>query len=248
MNVVVDMRETALLLALRPLFADLSGVSLTTAALPVGDVAIKVGPLEGDLAVLFERKSVDDLASSHGDGRYKEQRARLLAQRGAGVSIGYLVEGTASSFTAARFGEADLRNAILRLQFRYTIPVFPTSSVPDSAALIRAVVVALQRDPACFKGGLATTAAGAAAAYTEAIHVRKADNSTPDRVFRSMLRVVPGLGPTAVEGVAVAVGSSFARLLALSEAELAAIPVGKRRLGPALARVIHSVVHLPSRI
>ena len=63
-------------------------------------------------------------------------------------------------------------------------------------------VVALQRDANCFKGGLADTATAAAAAYAEAIHVRKADNSTPDRVVRSMLRVIPGLGPTAVEGVA----------------------------------------------
>jgi len=235
MKVIVDMRETALLLALTPLLADLSGVSLSTAALPVGDIAIRVGDTDD---VLLERKSVDDLASSHGDGRYKEQRARLLAQRGTGVSIGYIVEGTASTFTAARFSDADLKNAILRLQFRYTIPVFPTSSVSDSAALVKAVCVALLRDAACFKGGLATTAAGAAAVYSEAIHVRKAENSTPDRVVRSMLRVVPGLGPTAVEGVAVAVGSSLTRLLALTEAELAAIPEGKRRLGPALARVL----------
>lgn len=241
MKIIVDMRETALLLALTPLLADLSGVSLSTAALPVGDIAIRVGETDD---VLLERKSVDDLASSHGDGRYKEQRARLLAQRGTGVSIGYIVEGAASSFTAARFSEADLKNAILRLQFRYTIPVFPTSSVSDSAALVKAVCVALLRDAACFKGGLATTAAGAAAVYSEAIHVRKAENSTPDRVVRSMLRVVPGLGPTAVEGVAVAVGSSLTRLLALTEAELAAIPVGKRRLGPALARVLYAVLHL----
>jgi len=244
MNVIVDMRETALTASLTPLLADLSGVTLTSAALPVGDIAVQVGD---SLAVLLERKSVDDLAASHRDGRYKEQRARLLAQRGTGASIGYLLEGslaTASSFTRERFSDADLRNAVLRLQFRYTIPVFPTSSVSDSAAFVRAVVVALLRDPACFKGGLATTTAGAAAVYSEAIHVRKADNSTPDRVVRSMLRVVPGLGPTAVEGVAVAVGSSFARLLALSEEELAAIPLGKRRLGPALAKVVHSVLHV----
>jgi len=244
MNVIVDMRETALSASLAPLLAGIPGVTLTSAALPVGDVALQLGDR---LAVLLERKSVDDLAASHRDGRYKEQRARLLAQRGTGASIGYLLEGrldAASSFTRERFTEADLRNAVLRLQFRYTIPVFPTSSVADSAAFVLALVVALQRDPACFSGGLATTTAGAAAVYSEAIHVRKADNSTPDRVVRSMLRVIPGLGATAVEGVATAVGSSFARLLALSEEELAAIPLGKRRLGPALAKVVHSVLHV----
>jgi ERCC4-type nuclease len=243
MKVVVDMREAALLAALPPLLADLSGVVMERAALLVGDVAFFTDTEVA--AVLLERKSIDDLASSHRDGRYKEQRARLLAQRGAGTAVGYMLEGSAGSFAAERFTDADLRNAILRLQFRYTIPVIQTTSVADTASYIKSVVVSLLRDPACFRGGLATTAAGAAAAYAEAIHVRKADNSTPDRVVRSMLRVIPGLGPAAVEGVAAAVGASFSRLLLLSEADLAAIPLGKRRLGPALARTVHSVLHLP---
>jgi len=242
MKVVVDVRESALLLALTPLLAEIRGVTLSSAALSVGDIAFYD---DADLLlVLLERKTVDDLASSHGDGRYKEQRARLLAQRGAGVSVGYLVEGTASAFTAARFSEADLKNATLRLQFRYTIPVFPTSSVADSAALVKAVCVALLRDAACFKGGLAATATAAAAVYSEAIHVRKAENATPERVVRSMLRVIPGLGPAAVEGLAAFVGCSWTRLLGLSEPDLAAIPVGTRRLGPALAAVLYSVLHV----
>ena len=41
MNVIVDMRETALAASLTPLLS--SGVTLTLAALPVGDVAIKLG-------------------------------------------------------------------------------------------------------------------------------------------------------------------------------------------------------------
>ena len=242
MKIVLDMRETALLALVPPLLADLSGVVVERAAVAVGDVAFYTATEKA--AVLLERKSIDDLASSHRDGRYKEQRARLLGQRGEGTVIGYLLEGAASSFTAARFTEADMRNAILRLQFRYTIPVLQTSSAADTASYIKSVAVALLRDPACFCGGLATTAAGAAAVYAEAIHVRKADNSTPDLIVRSMLRVVPGLGPTAVEGIAAAVGSSLTRLLALTEAEIAAISVGKRRLGPALARVLYSVLHL----
>jgi len=238
MKIVVDMRETALLTLLPGALADLSGVVLERAALPLGDIAIYTD-LSGAAAVLLERKTVDDLAASHSDGRYKEQRARLLGERGAGVVIGYLVEGGAT----ARFSDAELKNAILRLQFRYTIPAIQTASTAESASYIKAIVVALLRDPTCFQGGLATTAAAAAAAYTEAIHVKKADNSTPDRMFRSLLRVVPGLGLTAVEGIATATASSLTRLVAMTEAEVAAISVGKRRLGPALARVVHAVFH-----
>lgn len=255
MKVVVDVRETALLALVPPLLADLSGVTVERAALAIGDVAFYMDAGTAETAgtagtagtaaaavasVILERKSVEDLASSHRDGRYKEQRARLLGQRGAGTVIGYLLEG---SGTSVRFTEADLKNAILRLQFRYTIPVIQTTSAADTASYIKSIAVALLRDASCFKGGLATTAVGAAAVYAEAIHVKKADNTTPESVFRSLLRVVPGLGPTAVEGIVTATGSSLGRLLLLTEAELAAISLGKRRLGPALARIVHAVFH-----
>ena len=233
MKIIVDVRETALFAAL----SDLSGVE--KAALPIGDVAFFI---ESDPCVILERKSVEDLAASHRDGRYKEQRARLLGERGKGIAIGYLLE-VPTFISSSRFSDADLKNAILRLQFRYTIPVIQSASIADSASYIKAIVAALSRDPECFKGGLATTATAAAAVYTEAIHVRKADNSTPDRVFRSLLRVVPGLGSVAVEGLVAATGGSLAALQSKTEAELAAIGVGKRRLGPAMAKTVYAVFH-----
>jgi ERCC4-type nuclease len=246
MKVYLDMRETALFGVLTAL-PDMSGVPVELKALDVGDLAITTD-LSGaeQMACVLERKSADDLGSSLTDGRYREQRARLLAQRGTGTAIGYLLEIPsipARGWCQGRFTQKDLRTAVLRLQLRYTIPVIQTSSLQDSAAYVAALVKSLTADPLVFRSGLATTAAAAANVYTEAIHVKKADNSSPDRIFRSLLRVVPGLGPVAVEAIAAHCKSSFPALFALTKEELAALSTGKRKLGAPMAEKLYNVFH-----
>jgi len=246
MKVFIDMRETALFGVLTAL-PDMSGVAVELKALDLGDIAITTD-LSGaeQMACVLERKSADDLGSSHTDGRYREQRARLLAQRGTGTAIGYLLEVPsipARGWCQGRFTQKDLRTAVSRLQLRYTIPVFQTSSIQDSAAYIASIVKSLQADPAVFRTGLATTATAAANVYTEAIHVKKADNSTPDRVFRSLLRVVPGLGPVAVEAIVTHCKGSFPALYALTKEDLATLPLGKRKLGLLMAEKLYAIFH-----
>jgi len=246
MKVFIDMRETALFGVLTAL-PDMSGVHVELKALDLGDIVI-TADLSGaeQMAVCLERKSADDLGASLTDGRYREQRARLLAQRGTGTAIGYLLEVPsipARGWCQGRFTIHNLRTAVSRLQLRYTIPVFQTSSVQDSAAYIASFVKSLQADPLVFRSGLATTKAAAANVYTEAIHVKKADNSTPDRVFRSLLRVVPGLGTVAVEAIATHCKSSFPALYALTKEDLATLPLGKRKLGAVMAEKLYSVFH-----
>jgi len=246
MKVLIDMRETALFGVLTAL-PDMSGVLVELKALDVGDIAITVDISGAEqMAICLERKSADDLGSSLTDGRYREQRARLLAQRGTGTAIGYLLEIPSipvRGWCQGRFTIHNLRTAVTRLQLRYTIPVFQTSSVQDTAAYIASFVKSLQADPLVFRTGLAATAAAAATVYTEAIHVKKADNSSPDRVFRSLLRVVPGLGPVAVEAIAAHCKSSFPALYALSKEELATLSTGKRKLGGPMAEKLFNVFH-----
>ena len=76
---IVDDRERDLLRA----FSDL-GVETTTRRLPLGDVLL---PRSG---AVVERKTLEDLAASIKDGRWREQRTRLLE---SGAPVFYIVEG-----------------------------------------------------------------------------------------------------------------------------------------------------------
>lgn len=251
-RVVIDMREDDLWAHLEPYrVADSEGWWVEKAPLAVGDIAFYAASDISGVAPLaiLERKTAEDLGASQKDGRYREQRARLLALRGAKTAIGYLVEAPpwsaslSTTWCRGTFNEVNLQQAIVRLQLRYTIPVFMSASIKETGTWIRRVAKALVADPAVFKEGLATNACEAAAAYTEAIHVKKADNATPERIFMSFLLTLPGMGKAAATAVAEATHSSFLALQALKEEELCEIKVGKRKLPKTLAAAIHTALH-----
>lgn len=254
-RVVIDIRETDLWeeLAAYRLPEDgtvpAEGWWVEKATLDVGDICFyKSSDPETPLAVL-ERKKAEDLGASQKDGRYREQRARLFALRGAGTSIGYLIETPAWSPTLSRswcrgtFNEVHLQQAIVRLQFRYSIPVFIAANLKENVQWIRRIAKMLNADCSVFQTGVAATACEAAAAYTEAIHVKKADNNTPERIFLSFLLAIPGLGKVAAEAVSTRVTASFKALQELTEDELSEIQAGKRKIGKSLAKVIYDAVH-----
>jgi ERCC4-type nuclease len=247
-RVVIDMREDALWDILEPE----EGYQLEKEPLDVGDIAFFVRQADGtDKEVLtLERKSAEDLGASQRDGRYREQRARLLAKKGANTVVGYVLEtpvwssDMSRSWCKGRFTETHLLNTIMRLQLRYSIPVLQVRDVEETAMWIRHIAKALVTDPKVFEGGVAESTAGAAAAYTEAIHVKKATNMSADRVLFTLLRTVPGVGPAAAEAIVTHVGSAgFPGFFAMTEAELAALAQGKRKVGAAVAKKLWLTFH-----
>lgn len=250
-KVSIDIREEELIKAMAA-YTTLSdeGWYIVPERLDIGDIAFQVesGDLSG-VRVVLERKTAADLGASQKDGRYREQRARLYSLRGSGVAIGYIVEAPAWSPSLSRswclgaFNEVHLQQAIVRLQFRHSIPVFHTMCLADTIAYIRRIAKLLAADPAVFQSAAAKTTAEAAAAYTAEIHVKKADNNTPERVLYAMLMAIPGVGKTAADAMITACGGSFTALVGKTVDELAAIPLGKRKLGGALAAVVYAAFH-----
>ena len=250
-RVVIDTRETDLWALCAP-YTDISGNEGWIAEkrnLDIGDISFYLNDISGAPLVTLERKRVDDLGSSQKDGRYREQRARLLAQRGLGTSVGYIVEAPywtpnlSNSWCRGSFTEVHLQQTLVRLQFRYTMPVFQVSKVSETMTFVRRIAKMLAADPTVFRGGLAETATAAASVYTEAVHIKKADNKTPERIFVAMLSTIPGLGGAAVTALGTATQYSMKRMLSMSANEIAAIPTGKRTIGASVAGVVWAALH-----
>lgn len=258
-RVVIDTREDDLWAALEAWRSDSDaskedGWIVERRALDVGDIAFYQIVSEGEEKelVILERKTAEDLGASQRDGRYREQRLRLLAKQGKGVKIGYMLETPAFTSTLSkswcfgRFTELHLQNTILRLQLRYGIAVFhATGGMRETVQWIRRIAGAIHSDPRVFEEGVAKTEAAAAAAYTESIHVKKSANMEGDRVLHTILRTIPGVGATAADAIVKAVNGSFPAFYEMTEEMLAALPLGegKRKLGKALATKIWSVFH-----
>jgi ERCC4-type nuclease len=156
-EVIVDYRESSLIRA----FGTHIGYTIKSQNLELGDVQI-VGNVNGyEIRLLFERKTVSDLAASIVDGRYKEQKARVLSSFPPHMCT-YIIEG-------GRFGahpEGNLRiskaaydGAIIHTMYRDKVHVICTDDVHSTARFICSVVDKCMAHPEYFGIATATTIA-----------------------------------------------------------------------------------------
>ena len=237
---VLDNRERALATELTRL-----SVPFTTAVLDVGDFLIQ--SVAGAPLLVAERKSLADFAASNADGRYREQRARLMAVRGGGAAVVYILEGMWSGddarlVTHGRTTEGQLRRLTTRLVLRYGMPVIAAASITETARWCRTLLAQLADDSAVFQPeeGMATATAAAMSSFTAALSTVKRANKTAGGTVAAMLSAIPGLGAKKCE--ALVAERSVADLAGLSVEELSALVVGGKRLG-VLGPVIYEALH-----
>ena len=159
---------------------------------------------------VFERKTLADLASSIKDGRYREQKARLLAHF-APHRITYILEEAPSVNKWCGGGDGGNKSTNLLASNRTTLTVSTfqgfvfntlyrdgihvlfTRDVDDTVAVVRAFVEKLEKSPEVF---MATGATGVAACSQDTammVKSRPGANVTPDLCWRLMLSQIPGV-------------------------------------------------------
>jgi ERCC4-type nuclease len=209
MLIRVDSREDALNDMLR---LNLSGTkhSVRSEALPVGDVILSSDDGGTDYLV-FERKSLADLAASIQDGRYKEQSHRLQALPHVhNHNVVYVVEGDFARYSErfSKIGKGTLHSAMCSLNYYKGFSVVRTMSIMETHELIQSYANKLASSPAPYGhyhvvgGGAqpvnsAAVAADAAepASYCSVLKVKqvKCENITPQNIGEIMLCNIPGV-------------------------------------------------------
>lgn len=138
MDIIIDCRETKLYQECAALLEkyNLSNIiTLSSGNLPIGDIIIKSNSIE---SVIIERKSINDLASSINDGRYKEQSFRLHATNVANHNVIYLIEGNLSKYIK-KYGRIDktaLYSALVSINYYKGFSVIRSDNVEESAEYI----------------------------------------------------------------------------------------------------------------
>ena len=218
---LVDTREHHLI----PLLKDAEVVQL-----PVGDLWIGVGadrkPVKGGLVV--ERKTITDFEASILDGRYREQRVRLLAFcQEHGASPLYILEGGFPE--GRRLAAPSLMKVATRLQYKHGIPILQTGSIAETAILVQTLAEVQAEDPLNF------TRATEPLRAIDGVHVSKKVNANdPTQFLIACLSQCTGVSTKMAETIQ-ATYSSWPALLAASQADLANLvqPNG-RKVGPAV--------------
>lgn len=227
-SLTIDVREHSLISMLTAF-----GTPFSVGALAIGDFQI----LSADRPLLVgERKTLADFAASNTDGRYREQRARLLAARGAtGCSLVYVLEGGWSGDDSrivgghGRVTEGLLRRLTTRLQIRYGMPVLAAASVAETARWLATMLAQLTDDATVFQPGEGEATGAVMAGITGSLSTIKKENRTGGSVATAMLSAIPGLGEKRC-GALLAL-KSIRELATLTAEEIGALSVGGRKLG-----------------
>jgi len=145
----VDTREDALNDMVR---LNLTGTSHTTRSEPlaVGDVILSSADGKTDY-IVFERKSLADLAASIRDGRYKEQSHRLQAIPGMhNHNVVYVIEGDLARYNErfSKIGKKALLSAMCSLNYYKGFSVVRTMSIMETYELIHHYADKLSVSPA----------------------------------------------------------------------------------------------------
>ena len=199
--------------------------------LPLGDIIIH-DPTEGRDIVLFERKSLNDLAASIQDGRYKEQSFRLTQTTDFhNHNIIYIIEGDIARYNAkhSRISKSALQSAMVSLLYYKGFSVIRTMSVGETAEFILHFADKVMKERALgpavpaysntltvptLPGDEDETAATAERYSEVASKKEKRDYITRENIGEIMLAQVPGVSPKIATGIMKKYGGSLYEFLA----------------------------------
>jgi len=112
-------------------------IPYSTENLQIGDIIIKHTLDNITYSLIIERKCVTDMIASIKDGRYKEQKIRLLAElaNSPNTIITYLLEGSSTELRLQQ-DKTMFNGSIISSTFRDKIPIIRTYSLAETLEIL----------------------------------------------------------------------------------------------------------------
>lgn len=121
------------------------GLLIQSKQLELGDIVLCDN--NDEILLLFERKSVADLASSIQDGRYKEQSSRLNSFSLNNHNIIYIIEGNIDRGNfKSKIKPTALKSAVVSLNLNKEFSILNTNTIDDTARWILAYCYKVEKD------------------------------------------------------------------------------------------------------
>ena len=130
-KLVLDVRENELIKRFKLLKID-----YITEQLDLGDIKVL---LDDEIVSIIERKTINDLSASIKDGRYKEQKLRLLNTDIDRTKIVYVIEGEFKEGLNL-LPYSTLLSSIVGMIVRDNIKVYRTFNLIETADFIRKII------------------------------------------------------------------------------------------------------------
>ncbi len=189
--------------------------------LPLGDVILH-DPSKGQQKdiVIFERKTLNDLAASIRDGRYKEQSFRLIETAAATGfhthHIIYIIEGDLAQYNErhTQITKTALQSAMVSLLYYKGFSVVRTMNVGETAEFIINFADKVAKESTAGTKPAYHDEAATAATYSEvSTKKEKRDFITRENIGEIMLAQVPGISAKMATAILAKYGGSFYEFL-----------------------------------
>ena len=187
LNIYIDTREQQLYNNIidRDLDKYKDNITITKKQLELGDIIIEFN----DIQMIFERKTMNDLLSSITDGRYKEQKMRLLNNY---TNINYLIEGT-DIISSNNINKQQLLTSVYYHSiYRDNIKIFFNKNLNDTITFLLLLSTKIIDNPDNFKSSSQNSISNI---YIDTCKIKskKIDNIDKETCYLLQLSQIPGI-------------------------------------------------------
>ncbi len=198
MFIKIDCRESDVMMNINLLFNQ-HHHDITTESLALGDMILLNN--DNEEKIIFERKSLYDLASSIKDGRYSEQSFRLNQYNTHNHNIIYIIEGDMERYNEkkGRIDKKTLYSSLITLNYFKGFSVMRTKNINETCELIINFADKLQKESKRenYYGNnnnvIESNLQNSEQNYCEVMKKHKKNNITPDNIGEIMLSNIPGV-------------------------------------------------------
>jgi ERCC4-type nuclease len=200
LNIIIDVREESLYNDIfdRDLDIYKDKIEITKKTLDIGDIHIKYN----DILYIFERKTVRDLISSIHDGRYREQKARMLSIYDK-YQLSYIIEEDDVISSKIFSNKSIIQGAYINTMFRDNIRVLFTKKITETATLLLSIAVKIIENPKKFISRNINNE-NTESCYTDHIKLKKKkiDNIDIDTCYIMQLSQIPHISNVIAKNIA----------------------------------------------
>ena len=228
-SIVVDNRELKLINLFKTFV--ISNFKFYVKPLKIGDILILNNSEEIDIntctdeemyklvLIIFERKTCEDLLSSINDGRYREQKSRLLANFKLN-QICYIIEKDISQGLNKyrKNGRQIVIGALVNKCFRDNIKIIKTSSIIETCDFLLNICKKVCSNPEFFNTDSLTqvSSVNEDSTYSSNIKISKRENITPKTFGTLSLSIIPGISDKIANNIVEKYGSLNSLILAIN--------------------------------
>ena len=223
MDIIIDTREQDIIKLLED-----KNIDFKKEQLLVGDIMYKKND---EILYIIERKTIDDLGASIKDGRYKEQKARLLSHYDA-TKVFYLFEGYIDR--SKNLDKKSVLGSIINILFRDNIKIINTVNLIQTVDVIEQIKTKYMAGKFIEGASISN--------YTDTIKLNKKDNMTKELCNIIQLATIPGVSKT----TGAIIMENYKTLQHLieeykinGELMLKDLMLGKKKLGKVLSKRIY---------